>query len=54
MGLLHPLPLLDHVISTRFFLYGMLAMSIALAMWLTDRSGSRRLKWAARLGPLPW
>jgi hypothetical protein len=44
-SLLHPLPILDHVISTRFWAFALLAIAIAVALWLTQPSRWRGLKW---------
>ncbi|MGH8939425.1 MAG: hypothetical protein ACRDV2_08745, partial [Actinomycetes bacterium] len=45
-ALLHPLPVLYHVMPARLFLFGMLAIAIVVALWLAR--GSRRgwAKWA--------
>jgi hypothetical protein len=44
--LLHPLPVLDHVIPVRLFLFGMLAIAVATALWLARGTARRPLKWA--------
>jgi hypothetical protein len=45
-SLLHPLPVLDHVISTRFWAYALLAIAIAVALWLATPSTRQGVKWA--------
>ena len=45
-ALFNRLPVLDHVISARLFLYGLLAIAIAVALWLATGSTRRGLKWA--------
>ncbi|MEA2376301.1 MAG: hypothetical protein QOD13_208 [Thermoleophilaceae bacterium] len=45
-SLLHPLPLLDHVISTRFWAFALLAIGIVVALWLAEPSPRRGLRWA--------
>jgi len=43
---LHPLPVLDHVISTRFWAYALLAIAIAVALWLAAPGRRPGLRWA--------
>jgi hypothetical protein len=45
-SLLHPLPILDHVISTRFWAFALLAIAIVVALWLAEPSPRRGIKWA--------
>jgi hypothetical protein len=45
-SLLHPLPVLDHVISTRFWVFALLAIAVAVALWLAQPSRRSGLKWA--------
>jgi hypothetical protein len=45
-SLLHPLPVFDHVISTRFWAFALLAIALALALWLAQPSGRPGLRWA--------
>jgi hypothetical protein len=45
-AILHPLPILDHVISTRIWVFALLAIAIALALWLAEPSSRTGLKWA--------
>jgi hypothetical protein len=45
-ALLHPLPLFDHIVSTRFWAFAMLAIAIVVALWLAEPSPRRRLRWA--------
>ena len=45
-SLLHPLPMLDHVISTRFWAFALLAIAIVVALWLAEPSPRRGVKWA--------
>jgi hypothetical protein len=45
-SLLHPLPLLDHVISTRFWAYALLGIAIAVALWLAEPGPRAGLRWA--------
>jgi hypothetical protein len=45
-SLLHPLPVFDHVISTRFWAFALLAIAIVVALWLAEPSPRRGLKWA--------
>ena len=40
-ALLHPLPVLDHVISTRFWAFALLAIAIVVALWLAEPSPRR-------------
>jgi hypothetical protein len=42
---LHPLPVLDHVISTRFWAYALLAIAIAVALWLAAPGPRQGLRW---------
>jgi hypothetical protein len=44
--LLHPLPVFDHIMPPRLFMYGMLAIAISTALWLAQRSARSGLKWA--------
>jgi hypothetical protein len=46
---LHPLPVLDHVISTRFWAYALLAIAVAVALWLAAPGRRRGLRWAVAL-----
>jgi hypothetical protein len=41
-ALLHPLPILDHVISTRFWVFALLAIAILVALWLAEPSPRER------------
>jgi len=43
-SLVHPVPIFDHVISARFWAYALLAIAIAVALWLAE-PGSRGLRW---------
>jgi len=43
--LLHPLPVFDHVIPVRLFLFGMLAIAVATALWLAQAGARRPVKW---------
>jgi hypothetical protein len=45
-SLLHPLPVFDHVISTRFWAFALLAIAILVALWLAEPSPRRGVKWA--------
>lgn len=45
-ALVHPLPVLDHVISTRFWVFALLAIAIVVALWLADPSSRPAVKWA--------
>jgi hypothetical protein len=52
-ALLHPLPILDHVISTRFWVFALLAIAILVALWLAEPSPRSGVKWAvAAVGAL--
>jgi hypothetical protein len=42
---LHPLPVLDHVISTRFWAYALLAIAIVVALWLAAPGPRLGLRW---------
>ena len=44
----HLLPALDHVIPVRLFMYALLAIAIAVALWLAEPAG-RGWRWAAAL-----
>jgi hypothetical protein len=46
-ALLHPLPILDHVISARFWAFALLAIAIVVALWLAEPSRRSGMKWAA-------
>jgi hypothetical protein len=45
-ALLHPLPVFDHVISTRFWAFAVLAIAIVVSLWLAEPSSTRALRWA--------
>ena len=45
-SLLHPLPVFDHVISTRFWAFALLAIAIVVALWLAEPSRRAGVKWA--------
>jgi hypothetical protein len=45
-AVLHPLPVFDHVISARFWAFALLAIAIAMALWLAEPSGRAGVKWA--------
>jgi hypothetical protein len=50
-SLLHSLPVFDHVISPRFWVYAVLAIAIAVALWLAEPTTRPWLRWAvAALG----
>jgi hypothetical protein len=45
-ALLHPLPILDHVISSRFWVFALLSIAIVLALWLAEPTRRRGFRWA--------
>jgi hypothetical protein len=45
-SLLHPLPVFDHVISTRFWAFALLAIAIVVALWLAEPTPRQGIKWA--------
>jgi hypothetical protein len=51
-SLLHPLPVLDHVISTRFWVFALLAIAVAVALWLAQPSPRRNVRWVVALAGL--
>jgi hypothetical protein len=51
-SLLHPLPIFDHVISTRFWAFALLAIALAVALWLAQPSGRPGLRWAVAVAGL--
>jgi hypothetical protein len=51
-SLLHPLPLFDHVITSRFWVFALLAIAIAVALWLAEPSRRRAAKWAVAVAGL--
>lgn len=44
-SLLHPLPVFDHVISARFWVYAVLAIALATALWLAAPAPRPWLRW---------
>jgi hypothetical protein len=46
-ALSHPPPILDHVISARFWAFALLAIAIVVALWLAEPSRQSGMKWAA-------
>jgi hypothetical protein len=51
-SLLHPLPILDHVISVRFWAYALLAIAIAVALWLAEPVTRPWVRWAVAVAGL--
>jgi hypothetical protein len=51
-SLLHPLPIFDHVISTRFWAFALLAIAVAVALWLAQPSKRRGVRWAVAIAGL--